>query len=281
VLAVVITALTGGTVQAAAVEVDAVARVIVIPEARSDVKVEVLRANPALPLVIRDNRGRIRIESGSPRKIRDCRIEGGRPVVHILGLGDVAWKDLPQVIIRTPRDVDLGAGGAVFGVIGRAASVNLANAGCGDWTVANVAGALRISQAGPGDTRTGTAESAKLRLAGSGDITTAAIRGGAQVEMAGSGDVAITSVSGPLDLRMAGSGDVTVAGGRASPMTVSAAGSGNVAFRGVADALRARVTGSGDVRVKAVTGEVKRSVIGSGTVIVGGEARPRKRPTEA
>jgi hypothetical protein len=279
--AVLAAAMAGGAAQAAQVEIDAAVRLTVIPEQRSDVKVEIVRTHPGLPLVVRTRNGGVRIEGGAARKIRECSKQNGRPVVHVMGVGEVRWEDLPQIVIRTPRDVDLGTGGAVFGTIGRAASVNLANAGCGDWTVANVDGALRISQASSGDARAGSAASAKLRLAGSGDITTAAIRGGAQIEMAGSGDVAMRSVSGPLDVRMAGSGDVTIDGGHAAPMAVSVAGSGNVTFRGVADALNARVAGSGDVRVKVVTGPVKKSIIGSGAVIVGAKKHNVKAPQQA
>lgn len=255
--------------RAAPVEIDAVARVTVIPEDRSDVKVEIVRASPDLPLEVRIHGGHVRIEGGVSRKIRNCRIEDGHPVVHVLGLGDVAFAHMPQVVVRTPRAVEVASSGAVYGVVGRSTSLDLAGAGCGDWTVGDVQGDLRISLAGSGGARAGRAGSARLKLAGSGGIATAAIRGGAAIDMAGSGDVALASVSGPLDVRMAGSGDVVVAGGRATPMSVSIAGSGNVVFHGVADALRARVAGSGDVRVRAVRGEVRKSVIGSGAVVVG------------
>ena len=47
-------ALAAGVAHAASVEIkDAVARVVVIPEARSDIKVEFLTTNPSLPLQVR------------------------------------------------------------------------------------------------------------------------------------------------------------------------------------------------------------------------------------
>ena len=76
---------------------------------------------------------------------------------------------MPQIVIRTPRDVDVDAGGAIWGTVGRSASLSLGNAGCGDWTVGNVEGRMRLSQAGSGDTRAGSAGEAKVRVAGSGD----------------------------------------------------------------------------------------------------------------
>ena len=60
---------------------------------------------------------------------------------------------MPQVVIRTPRDVNVDAGGAVFGSVGRSASLDLGNAGCGDWTIANVDGrrrSARLARATPG-----------------------------------------------------------------------------------------------------------------------------------
>src|SRR5690606_9653131 len=106
--------------------------------------------------------------------------------------------------------------------------------GCGDWTIANVEGRLRLSLAGSGAARAGGAADAVIRVAGSGDVAAQAISGPLSIDLAGSGDVAAASVSGPLDVKTAGSGDVRIGQGRASPMTVSIVGSGDVAFGGVA-----------------------------------------------
>src|SRR3546814_12396507 len=75
---------------------------------------------------------------------------------------------------------------------------------------------MRISQAGSGDTRTGSAGEAKVRVAGSGDTVIADVGGPVSVDIAGSGDVSVASVTGPLTVHVAGSGDVTVADGQAS-----------------------------------------------------------------
>lgn len=263
--------MAAGAAQAATIEVkDAVARVTVIPENRSDVKVEFVSQNRALPLQVRSFGGRTTIDGNLRRnQIRECRGAGERVSVRVAGVGDVAWKDMPQVVIRTPRDVDIDTGGAVFGTIGRAANVDLGNAGCGDWTIGNVDGRLRVSQAGSGDTHTGSAGEAKLRVAGSGDVVAAAIRGRLDVDVAGAGDVTVSSISGPLQVNIAGSGNVKVAQGRATDMTVSVAGSGDVSFGGVADSLKARIMGSGDVRAREVRGPVSKTVMGSGSVTIG------------
>lgn len=248
---------------------DAVARVTVIPEARSDVKVEFLSTNPRLPLQVRIQHGKVIVDGAMERKIRGCDGSGTSLLVTVAGIGQVRYADMPQVVIRTPKDAKVEAGGAVFGVIGKSTSLELSNAGCGDWTVADVNGRLKLNLAGSGDTWTGRAGEAHVRVAGSGDVKTKAIAGGLQVDMAGSGDVWTASIAGPLDVKIAGSGDVRVAGGKAEAMTVSVAGSGGVDFAGTAQSLKARIAGSGDVKVKAVTGAVSKAIVGSGEVRVG------------
>ena len=260
-----------GAAQAASVEIrDAVARVVVAPEARSDVRVEFLTTNASLPLTVRTEGDKVIIDGDLDRGIRACNSRGGRPSVTVAGLGEVAYAEMPQVVIRTPRDVNIQLGGAVFGAVGRSQSLKISNAGCGDWTIANVAGALAASQAGSGDMRMGTAGSAVLRVAGSGDMTMRQVSGPLEADVAGSGDIKVASLNGPrLQARVAGSGDVEVGAGRVETMSATIAGSGDVRFDGEAGALKASVVGSGDVRVRQVRGAVDRSVIGSGEVRVG------------
>lgn len=262
--------LAAGAASAASVEVKyAVARVTVVPENRPDIKVEVIQANPRLPIEVRTFAGRTIVDGGLGHRIRNCRGHGDNVSVTVRGLGDFGWREMPEVVIHTPRDVDVDVGDAVWGMVGRSASLKLGNAGCGDWTVGNVEGAMRISQAGSGDTRTGSAGTANIRVAGSGDAAVGDVHGGLDVDIAGSGDVTAASVNGALVVHIAGSGDVKVAAGHATTMNVGVAGSGNVNFGGVADTLRARIAGSGDVRARQVTGPVSKTIMGSGGVTIG------------
>lgn len=265
-------ALGAAGAQAATLEIkDAVARVVVVPEARSDIKVEVTRPNPKLPIMMRTQGDRVILDGDlGHNRIHNCRGAGETSVVEVRGLGGVGWNEMPQVVIHTPRDVKVDAGGAVFGSVGRASSVDLGNSGCGDWTLANVEGTVKVSQAGSGDTRMGSAGSAKFRLAGSGDVATAAINGPLDITIAGSGSARVKSISGPLTISIAGSGNVDVEGGRATEMKVTVAGSGDVDFHGSADSLKARIAGSGDIRAAEVKGEVSKTILGSGSVKVGG-----------
>lgn len=268
--AVAATLCATGAAKAATVEIeDAVARVTVVPENRSDIKIEVFAPNARLPLTVRTIGDRTILDGDLDRRIRSCNGSGERARVHVRDLGDVSWAEMPQVTIRTPRDVKVEAGGAVFGSVGRSASLDLGNSGCGDWTIANVEGAARISQAGSGDTRMGSSGSLKVRVAGSGDVAAADVRGALDVNIAGSGSAAIRSVNGPLEVSIAGSGDVDVDGGRATTMKASIAGSGDVEFDGVADSLSASIAGSGDVHAKQVRGNVSKRILGSGSVRVG------------
>ncbi|MDP3488631.1 MAG: DUF2807 domain-containing protein [Phenylobacterium sp.] len=259
-----------GAAQAASVEVrDAVARVVVTPEARSDIRVDILTTNPSLPLSVRTQGDLVLIDGNLNRGIRACGARAGRPSATVSGVGEVAYADMPQILIRTPMDVDIKVGGAVFGAVGRSQSLKISNAGCGDWTLANVTGALEASQAGSGDMRMGSAGSATLRVAGSGDMAVRRVNGPLEADVAGSGDIKVAHVSGPrLEARVAGSGDVQVGEGQVDAMTATVAGSGDVRFDGEAGALKASVVGSGDVRVRRVRGSVDRSVIGSGEVRV-------------
>lgn len=249
---------------------EAVARVTVIPEDRADVKVEFLTRNPALPLVVTRIGDKTVIDGDlGHNRIHNCIVLGGRKTVGVRGVGKVDWQDIPEVVVRTPRDARVSADGAVFGSIGRSSELSFANAGCGDWTIANSAGVMEISQAGSGDIRAGAATRAKISLAGSGDVHVGRIAGDLNANIAGSGDVHAISIAGDLNARVAGSGNVHVEGGQARIMKASVAGSGDVAFGGVAQELDANVMGSGDVVAARVAGPVRKSVMGSGDVRVG------------
>jgi hypothetical protein len=263
-------ALAGVAHAAPSIEVrDAVARVTVIPENRPDVKVEIVRANPGLPLKVRQEGGKTVIDGDLKRRIHSCDSDNGQAQVRVGGLGEVSWQDMPQIVIRTPMSVDLGVGGAVFGSVGRANDLSFGSAGCGDWTLANVQGRARLSSAGSGDIRGGSAGEATVRLAGSGDLSLTDVRGALGVDVAGSGDVDVKSVAGKLDVKIAGSGDVGVRGGRATAVSAMVAGSGGLDFGGAAESLSAHIVGSGDVHVGHVDGSVSRTIMGSGRVRVG------------
>jgi len=263
--------LAGAASAAPAVEINhAVARVIVSPEARSDISVEVVRSNPRLPIRVSTFLGRTYVDGGlAGYRVRGCRGPVASPSAFVLGVGEVGPDAMPQLVVHTPMDARVSAGGAVFGQVGRTASLELANAGCGDWQVGNVRGRMTVNVAGSGSVGTGMAAAATLRVAGAGSIVTHDVAGPVEAMNVGSGDIDVASVQGAFKARIAGSGHVKVAGGHASAMQASIAGSGDIALQGVADSLSASVVGSGDVRVLKVIGPVHKAVVGSGDVRIG------------
>lgn len=261
----------------------AVARVAVIVEDRTDIAVEIEQGSSSLPpLRIIRNGDNVRIDGGLRRRgllggssIRDCRSgpATGQPgvgaSVEVRNIGRVNLSDAPLVVIRTPRAVDVEASGAVFGSIGRgASSVELENAGCGGWHIANTEGPVSLSVAGSGDIRAGTSTALEASIAGSGSVSAGATRM-LDVSVAGSGDVTIARVDGPADISIAGSGDVGVRAGTSPNLKISIAGSGDVEFDGVAGDVSVSIAGSGDVRIARATGSVSRSIVGSGDIRIG------------
>ena len=247
----------------------AAARLVVIPEARSDIQVTLTRASSVLPIRIHIFGKNTFIVGDVAHRIHSCASFGSHRGVSVWGRGTIAYDDLPQLVARTPMDVKITAGDAVFGDVGRSASLALNNRGCGGWTVGNVAGRARINQTGSGDTRAGGAGEADLSVAGSGDINLQAVRGGVTAVSSGSGDITVASLRGPFNVRIAGSGDVRAKAGAASDVNASIAGSGSVGFGGVVKTLHASIAGSGDVNVAKVDGAVTKHVFGSGEVTVG------------
>jgi hypothetical protein len=283
-----------GAAQAKGPEVeikDAVARVVVIPEDRADIDVQVVNgSNAQLPhITIERVGGKVKLSGGlrdgmfGRNAIQGCNSRGaptvapggnpleslGNTTVRVRGVGDVNMSQTPIITIRTPRDVNVHAGGAVFGWIGRANSVELGNAGCGDWTVASVSGPAEISQAGSGDTEIGTSQSLSIAIAGSGDVSAGAT-GSLEASIAGSGDVAVAAVRGSVEASIAGSGDVAVNGGEVTTVEANIAGSGDVNIRTGVTSVEANVMGSGDINVRSVSGRVSKRVMGSGSINIGG-----------
>jgi hypothetical protein len=267
------------------VEIDnAVARVAVVVEDRPDIAVEIEQGSSGLPaLRVTRNGNDVRIDGGLRRRglfgggssLRNCRSgpadgqPGAGASVEVRNVGRVNLSDAPLIVIRTPRAVDVGASGAVFGSIGRgASSVELSSDGCGTWHVANTEGPVSLRAAGSGNVRAGASTALDARIAGSGSVIAGAT-GRLDVAVAGSGDVVIARVDGPARIRIAGSGDVSVRAGASPELNISIAGSGDVTFDGVAGDVNVSIAGSGDVSVASATGSVSRKIAGAGDVRIG------------
>lgn len=263
----------------------AVARVAVVVEDRNDIAIEVEQGSSALPaLRVTRNGSDVRIDGGLGRRgfmnredgIRNCNSGSGNQTtpgegatVEVRNIGRINIADAPLIVIRTPRDVNVNASGAVFGSVGRGAtSIDLGNGGCGYWNVANADGPVSLSIGGSGDMRAGTSTSLDISIGGSGSVTAGATRD-LDVAIGGSGDVVVARVDGPTDVSIGGSGDVDIRAGTASDLSISIAGSGDVNFGGVAGDVDVSLVGGGDVTVARATGSVSRSIMGGGDVRIG------------
>jgi hypothetical protein len=258
---------------------DAVVEVRVIPQDRDNIEVHISKANAKLPLTIVNGLGGDIIVDGGQRygfwkfllggRTADCINGDGAHLVHVWGVGDVREDELPQIIVLTPKDARVSTNGATFGTIERSNAVRLSIAGCDQWTIANVEGALELHDSGVGIIHAGTAGSIDLRSAGMSDVTTHEIANGAVFSVAGVGKIHTVAVSGPLKVHIAGHADVNIDGGHASDIDVHIAGSGKLNDLGSADTLEASIAGSGDINVAHVSGAVTKSIAGAGTVNVG------------
>ncbi len=265
---------------------DAVARVVVIVEDRADVAVSVEAGRADLPaLRVRREGDETIVDGGlSERRfmvrrslIRDCRSgppggtqPGQGASVDVRGVGRVNLADAPLIIIRAPRAVKVAAGGGVYGTVGQGArEVDLSIGGCGDWTVPNVSGDVRVNIGGSGSALLGNTRELEINIGGSGEVR-AGTTGDFDINIGGSGDVILASATGGRgEVNIGGSGDVAVRGGRLTDLGVNIAGSGDVAFDGTVGDLDVNIVGGGDVRVAEVTGQTSRSIMGSGEVTVG------------
>ena len=243
------------TYQASGVRIeDAAARVEIIPENRTDIDVSIQPgARIAAP--------RVSVEGASVLIDGNLRLQGctsttgGGNRVRIAGQGWVREADLPRVVIRTPRALNVSMGGAVYGRVGPSNGGTLQVVGCGDTDVAAVSGDLRLQVTGSGDVDV-AAVSGNLdaSLTGSGDVTAASAGADARLRLTGSGDLTLGGVAGALDASLTGSGDLE-AGDVGAGAALRLTGSGDVSVRDVRGRLSAELTGSGDVVVNAVTGE--------------------------
>jgi hypothetical protein len=268
--AVAALAAAGAAAAAPSVEIrDAVVRVTVIPEDRPDVKVEILTTNPGLPLQIRTEGTTTVISGGLAHRIYDCHTRGDHPTAWVRGIGSVDYKDMPQVVIHTPRAVAIDASGAVYGSVGRAGSLDLENSGCSAWTVADVTGDATLRESGAGSVRMGSTGKLDVRLSGAGNVHATQVRQGLDATVSGAGGVTIDTLSGAMQAHLSGVGHIKVAQGHVGAVHASITGVGGVDFGGQAESLDASISGFGGIRVKTVTGPVTKSISGGGHVTIG------------
>src|ERR1700722_13331062 len=131
------TAFTATGASAASVEIkNAIAKVTIIPEARSDVAVTVVRDDPHHPLKVGTwPDGRTVVDGGyfggffGGVGITNCNSHGGMPHVRIFGRESVDHGTMAEVVIHVPLDARVSAGGGGYGGGGRAGGLDLRGPG--------------------------------------------------------------------------------------------------------------------------------------------------------
>jgi len=247
---------------------DAVARIVVIPEDRADVKVEMLTVNRSLPLEVRQTASGVTIDGGLAHRIRDCHTSSENPWTYVRGVGRVDYKDMPQVVIHAPKAVMLASNGAIVGSIGRSAGLDIENSGCSAWTIADVAGEAVVRDSGVGAIRMGQAQRLDARLSGVTNVHVNKVAN-LEVSLSGTGGLTLNELAGPMEARVSGAGHVKVLQGNAGAVRATISGVGGIEFGGQAQSLDAQVSGIGSIRVKSVTGSVTKQVSGIGHVTIG------------
>jgi hypothetical protein len=227
---------------------DAAAHVEIIPENRSTIDVAI---QPGARL----GAPRVSLEGGRVLIDGDLRLQGCRNgQVRVQGRGWIPRDELPRIVIRTPRTLDVGMGGAVYGRVGASEGGVLGVFGCGSVDVAAVTGDLRLRVTGSGDVTLADVSGAlDVALTGSGDLRATRAGGDATLRLSGSGDLELGRIGGALDASLTGSGSLE-AGDVGAGAALRLTGSGDVAVGDVRGALSARLTGSGGVSAQSVTG---------------------------
>lgn len=215
--------------------VGAAARVVVIPEARQDVVVQVRPGRAKLaPLKVR-RQGRTQVVEGDVKIAQGWKPawlggDGCDPGLVRLKGQKIPVGDLPVVTVRVPAFATIEADGAIFGEVGPTQRLTLTSTGCGAWragassgdlritnkgasaiTAAGLKGALTVDLDGPGSVTVNGGWSATLwaRTAGTGAFTYRGEAGRVDVQLNGKGNVTLGKVFGALDARAPGSGKFT------------------------------------------------------------------------
>jgi hypothetical protein len=166
---------------------NAAVSIVVHPEDRQDILVEVFRPNSRLPLDVQHYGPDVVIDGHLSRFLTSCHGEGDDLHASILGTGDIPVDQFPRVLVHAPMDVVVNAGGIVRGAISRSQNLALTHSGCGEWTVGNVSGALKADLSGVGSVTTGAAGSADLTLSGAGHLAVGEVASQLKARISGSG----------------------------------------------------------------------------------------------
>lgn len=260
------------TYAARGVEIEhAAATLTVISEDRNDVDVSVTAGARVAAPSVRVEGDHVLIDGGLNNRLRGCGTTLGVRHVRINGIGDVREADLPHIVVRAPRTLNLGVGGAVFAEIGDSGGGEIALNGCGDASIGASRGDLELALNGSGDAHAGRVDG-KLGAAlnGSGSLRVDSAGGAGDLALRGSGDLVVGDVGGAIEAQLLGSGSLR-AGNANGSADVQLMGSGDLGLGAVSGSLEAQLSGSGNVDIASVQGErAELAIASSGDLVVRG-----------
>lgn len=266
---VIAAALAGQATAAELVFRDAVARVVVIPEARSDIQVEVQQGRNGAPAV-QVSRSADSVTVYGDSRTRQCNSDGdGGGWVKLRGGPRIDMDDAAVVTIRAPLSLRISGGGPVWGQVGRTENLSIDQTGCASWTIANVAGTLETELTNGASVRGGTAGTARLgatnggavRIVQAGKLDARATNGGA---------VKAGAVSGEVNANASGGGVVSIEGGATRVLTGNAHGGAVIKHGGRVGELSIAANGGSSIKV-AQASHVLTSSRDTGSVVSVGD----------
>jgi len=240
------------------------ARVVVTPEDRTDISIEIDNPGSVPTPELSLERGRLTVDGRLRGRIGNCTEDGA----ELRGYGFVSHDQMPLITIRTPRDVDLNFTGAGRAEIGETHDLALDVNGCARANAGEAMGDASVDLNGSGEVVVAGARDASIDLNGSGRVRFEAVRGAANAEVNGSGGVIIATLTGSLTVENKGSGSLEVLAGAVTEADIELFGSGQVTLAAPTQRLVVSIFGSGDVNAPVPVGEVEAEIFGSGDVRV-------------
>jgi hypothetical protein len=246
---------------------DVVARVIVIPEARPDIQVEVRQGSERAPVVSVTRSGDDVTLSGR-LNMQQCNFDDeGRGWIRARGGPRLDFDEVAYVTVRTPRSVSISGGGAILGSIGRSQELSLSQDGCANWTAADVAGALQAELSNGANLRAGAVSSARLRADNGGAVRI--VRADRlDARATNGGHVAAGAIPGLVTAVATDGGMVSIDGGASRGLSAEAHDGGAVRHKGRVGELRATATDGAMINVEHAARVVSSYASDAGSVIV-------------
>ncbi len=185
---------------------------------------------------------------------------------------------LPNLVIHTPMKVSLKSSAYVFGHIGPSQSVRIDDSGEGEWRIDAVSqdasvngggatdfymsnsGSANIDLLGTGNVTLGDTQTIWSSQWGSGDVTVNKVVRDADIELSGIGDFKARNVSGKMRVLIDDAGGVAVQDGDVDVLRVRTLdGIGAVRFGGTVKDADINIGTSTKVSIHKLTGSLKKT----------------------